>query len=463
MRFDTKGYQGYIAIDRKEGMDEEEKKIAIPLHTKVASNSFSETGSEYNGNPLNYAKRGSSSASSNVNNATLEKLDKDKPGFTVGDLDFVNYRYTHNKHLITGMLLIDDNGIISEKEGYPYWFFEGIMVSEEGFLEIARRMIESNDDIFEEVSMHSRYPIFATKINDCFRNKTHCDKLTYKGKLFTGSLHPAFYNHCYTIKDGVFIDKKPRAVTMSKYYLDQLWLRMKGGSPMQVLRDSSSKRQMLIEEVGEKADEGEHEYTLGKVKIVKREGVVSIVNVEGNEKKGMSDFKQQLTIGMMEDPVAIQKVIAEEVKESHKELQFEKKGPTKMPAIAAEDPRTRQTLEDLLGPVEEADFEELDDIAKNWDNEEFNTDVKKYFGKIPFIEDGPTLEEEVTYLQEVEEHQFRDLLARDVKRITDLIEETLLKYASVYDEKKMDNMAIAQALLALDDAKETISENVNTL
>ena len=200
-----------------------------------------------------------SPADSNI--SKLEDLDKNVKSETVGDIDFKYFRYFNAGKPLNGEYKLTDDGQI-HSAGYSYWFFEGIMVSAEGYLEIARKMIETHEDIFTTIASVSRYPVFAKGINDCFRNREARNLLVYRGEVFSGSVAPAFCSHAYTIEGGKFVGKKIRKVEPENYYVDQLWKKdVKSGILRQILQISSNN----VSTTQEKApDEGSDEIERAK-------------------------------------------------------------------------------------------------------------------------------------------------------------------------------------------------------
>lgn len=172
------------------------------------------------------------------NQEAIEKMDKNWPNAVHGDVVFQNLRYKNKDVLLNGKVNITDLGYIGTM-GKEYWFYEGILVSKEGYFEIIHKMLDSLDDVFITMSHIARYPIFCSKVEDIFRNREVYEHVTYKGKVFTGTILPLFCNTFYSVKDGKIKAKETRNFTKNKSRIleDQVWVEGKNRKMKNALKD----------------------------------------------------------------------------------------------------------------------------------------------------------------------------------------------------------------------------------
>lgn len=281
------GIVSKVIIPREKGMDEEEVKI---YNTKKKINEVNYVGKNSKVKDRRYPHLddqeeddyhlhgefnmaavprdlGNSLREKNSNLTKIEDLDRMVKGEMLGDLDFKYFRYTNAGKPLNGEYKLTDDGQI-HSAGFPYWFFEGIMVSAEGYLEIARKMIETHDDIFALVTQYSRYPIFAKEVFDCFRNRESRNLMVYRGEIFSGSVAPAFYSHSYIIEEGKVTGKKARKVDESFFYVDQVWKKdVKTGMLSQTLKVATNNKEANEQEKA--PDDSSDESETGSCCIVK--------------------------------------------------------------------------------------------------------------------------------------------------------------------------------------------------
>lgn len=440
------GYQGKIEVDRQAGMDEEEKKPAGPPYSRNSS-SFSEHADAVGGRSSARKSSAKSDKPGNTNTLALKELDKKAAGLTLGDLEMIDYRYHRNGKPITGMLLLDDTGKVHDKQGFPYWFFEGIMVSEEGFLEIARRMIESNDDLFEVISTYSRYPVYATQKNDVFRNKTECGLLILRGEIFTGSVHPAFYDHCYVIENGIFTDKKIRKIGSEQLYKDQCYqLNPKSGSRIQLLRDRSGKKERVL-------GSGEEEILdLGPLPVPPPLiDAVDLPNANMMFDPAFADYKDQTSLSNK-----LKKALQREA-DSYVQREAMKK---QIDAAFDQEKQNGMGLgNSSFTEVTHEEFDE-DEIAKSWDELEAEEEIQRSFERAEapaFISESEGSED---YLEEVNNYLFSDKIICELEDILVLMRSVLLRYGKALEKRQSPNAKALDMLLTLDEARKSIEATI---
>lgn len=456
MQFTIEGYQGKLEVNRAEGMDEEEKKPVGPPYSRNSS-SFSETADSTNSRVGSRKSSLMAEKSGNVNTTKLAELDDKAKGLTLGDLEFINFRYHRNGKPITGMLLLDDTGKVHEKQGFPYWFFEGIMVSQEGFLEIARRMIESNDDLFEVFSTYSRYPVYAIGKNDIFRNKSECGMLTLKGDIFNGSIHPAFYDHCYVVENGLFTEKKIRRIDSEKLYMDQCYyLSPKSGSRIQLLRDRSGKKQMVLED--------EDLLELGPLPNPPLIDAIDEANSNPQSfDPAFADESARKTLGTrLKKALAKEKMFIQRQEELTKEIDQAFEEMHKKDKKEKEKQNSMGLGDSMFSNVDH-DFDEEDEIAKNWDSEEADRDIQNSFERAEapvfnLVEDESS--EDADYLEEVDNYIFYDKLTNEVEDLLVMMKSILFRYAKAFEKRKSKHPQTLDFLITLDEARKSLEASV---
>lgn len=172
------------------------------------------------------------------NQETIEKMDKNWPNAVHGDVVFENMRYKSKGVLLNGRVTISDLGYITPS-GKEYWFYEGILMSKDGYFEIIHKMLDSLDDVFITMSHIARYPIFCSKVEDIFRNREIYENVTYRGKVFSGTILPLFCNTFYSVKNGKITAKETRNLAKNKHRIleDQVWVEIKNKKMKNALKD----------------------------------------------------------------------------------------------------------------------------------------------------------------------------------------------------------------------------------
>lgn len=451
MTFSSKGYEGKVEFDRAKDMDLEEKKhYSTGPYARTGQSSFSDVSEDADEYTPRGSKRGiTSDNDTNHNNNLLLKIEKEmKNKDIVGHLTWRNFRYEYRAKPINGRLMLDTMGCVNEKEGRPYWFYEGILVSEEGFLQIAKRMIESNDDLFEEISMYSRYPIYARCKNDVFRNRTECGLLTYRGKVFTGNVRPAFFSHGYVVKDGKFVDAKIRAVDRTKLYMDQLFFTNTNNVIVQVLRDHTGSNERTVEAgSADTSDESEH----ATLKLIDPKRLSSFLGQRPDLRKrrmllGSEDIRPDFNIpyqpSLLDNPP------------------FMIEGLERLKKLDNLNMKNKDNKSEELGNAYEDLFQSEEGVADLTDDDFEITEETWGMG----VEDADfeeVLDDDAeSFLEAVTQYEFEHHLETDLKDLVQELSAVIIKYGNVYKKKGMGSPRAFSMLQAASDSIELLEKNV---